>query len=60
MAEPQRPRRVVSYEPLTAAELAEDRASLVGQRLEWEGREAAYVRVDGRIVGVVYKPTKDG
>lgn len=47
--------RGVRYEPLTEAELAEDRASLVGQRLDWRGREAAYVRVNGRIVGVVYR-----
>lgn len=49
-----------AYEPLTAQELAEDRASLAGQRLDWQRREAAYVRVDGRIVGVVYRATREG
>lgn len=57
---PQRPRRDVAYEPLSATELAEDRASLVGMRLEWRGRDALYVRVEGRIVGVVYRPAKEG
>lgn len=60
MAEPQRPRRELAYEPLSATELAEDRASLVGALLEWRGREAMYVRVDGRIVGIVYRPAKEG